>query len=484
MTSPNVSKRRVLIAGAGEAGSRAAREMLRHPEGGLVPVGFLDDDPLKQNQTIAGLPVLGPIDALPTVARQVAADEVLIAMPSAPGRVVRTIVHLAQGVGLGYRILPGTYDILTGRVEVSPIRNVELEDLLRREPVHLDLATIASYLQGRVVLITGAGGSIGSQILREIVPFQPRQVLLVGHGENSLFTLEEEISFRWPHLPNRLLVADVRDQERMEHLFRVYRPAVVFHAAAHKHVPLMEHNPDEAVFNNVRGTHIVAELALRYGVERFVNISTDKAVNPTSVMGATKRVAEMVVAWLSRRAQEGQAFVSVRFGNVLGSRGSVVPHFQKQIRRGGPVTITHPQMTRYFMTTSEAAQLVVQAGGLAENGALYVLDMGEPVRIVDLAHDLIRLSGLEPGIDIEIVFIGPRPGEKLHEELWSAEERVSPSPHPKILRVSSPQPPPHFAHLLEALFQTARERDYPAIQDALKQLVPSYQPASPQVATP
>jgi FlaA1/EpsC-like NDP-sugar epimerase/uncharacterized protein involved in exopolysaccharide biosynthesis len=371
---------RVLIVGAGDAGSMVARELLRHPEAGLLPVGFLDDDPNKRGQTLMGLKVWGPLDQLPAAVRALGAEEVLIAMPSAPGSVVRKVVELARRAGVRHRILPALYEVVSNSKEItaSQIREVRLEDLLRREPVKLDVAAIASYLQDRVVMVTGAGGSIGSEIVRQVARFAPKQVLLVGKGENSLFLLEEELKDRFPSLFYKVLVADVRDRERMDYLFRTYQPEVVFHAAAHKHVPMMEANPDEAVFNNVVGTRNVVQLCLDYGVERLVNISTDKAVNPTSVMGASKRVAEMVVAWGASRAGVQQHLVSVRFGNVLGSRGSVVPIFMEQIRNRKPVTVTHPEVKRYFMTIPEAAQLVLQAGGLGGKGTVYVLMVETP----------------------------------------------------------------------------------------------------------
>ena len=473
------AKKRVLIVGAGEAGAMVAREMLRHPEAGLEPVGFLDDDSNKRGQTIAGVRVVGTLKDLPRAARALEADEVLVAIPSAPGSVVRKVVELARAVGVQYRILPGIYEILSGRVGLSQIREVRLEDLLRREPVKLDVAAIASYLQDRVVMVTGAGGSIGSEIVRQVARFAPKQVLLVGKGENSLFLLEEELKDRFPSLFYKVLVADVRDRERMDYLFRTYQPEVVFHAAAHKHVPMMEANPDEAVFNNVVGTRNVVQLCLVYGVERLVNISTDKAVNPTSVMGASKRVAEMVVAWGASRAGVHQHLVSVRFGNVLGSRGSVVPIFMEQIRNRKPVTVTHPEVKRYFMTIPEAAQLVLQAGGLGGKGTVYVLDMGEPIRIVDLARDLIRLAGLEPERDIPIIFTGLRPGEKLFEELLTAEDGVVDSPHPKIFVARINGVPEDFEDLLEDLLQAARSRDGARIREAFRRLVPTYKPYVP-----
>jgi FlaA1/EpsC-like NDP-sugar epimerase len=467
--------RRILVVGAGEAGTMIVREMLRHPEAKLLPVGFLDDEPSKRHQKFMGLPVLGTLEDLPRAVEATGANEVLIAIPSAPGRVVRRVVELARRAKLSYRIIPGVYEILSGRVSISQIREVDLEDLLRRKPVQLDLAEIASYLENRVILITGAGGSIGSEIVRQVARFRPRQVVLLGRGENSLYQIERELECTWPELDYCTVIADVRQREKMARVFEIYRPQVVFHAAAHKHVPLMERNPDEAIFNNVGGTRNLVELSLKYGVERFVNISTDKAVNPTSVMGASKRVAEYLVERAAQKAGPGQIFVSVRFGNVLGSRGSVIPLFREQIRMGGPVTVTHPEMTRYFMTIPEAAQLVLQAAGLGQNGAVYVLDMGEPVRILDLAHDLIRLSGLEPGVDIELVFTGTRPGEKLFEELLTAEEGTEASKYEKIyVARKTGLPESQLANLLEQLFAAARVGDAQQIRMALKSLIPTY----------
>lgn len=473
---PKKSGRRVLVVGAGEAGSLIVQEMLRHPQTGMLPVGFLDDDPNKRKQTIKGVPVLGEISDLPKVIRSTEVEEVLIAMPSAPGSVVRRVVELSKASGIRYRILPAIHEILSERVSVSHIREVRLEDLLRREPVRLNLEEIANYLEGRVVMVTGAGGSIGGEIVRQVARFHPELVLLVGRGENSLFLLGQELEANLPELRFKLVIADVRYKERSERIFRLFRPQVVFHAAAHKHVPIMEAWPEEAIFNNVGGTQNLVELALNYGVERLVNISTDKAVNPTSVMGASKRVAEMVVSWGAERARENQHFVSVRFGNVLGSRGSVVPIFLEQIRRGGPVTVTHPEMRRYFMTIPEAAQLVLQAGGLGGRGLVYVLDMGEPVRILDLAKDLIRLAGFEPYRDIDIVFTGVRPGEKLYEELLTAEEGVLASKHEKIFIARNSQVHPDFLNHLEELFCAAKLGERQSIQASIKKLVPTYEP--------
>ena len=467
------TSKRVLIVGAGEAGTIIAREMLRHPEAGLEPVGFVDDEPSKQSQRFVGLPVLGRVDNLAKISQDANANEVLIAIPSASGRVVRRIVERAQEAKLQYRIMPGVFEILSGKVSISQIRAVSLEDLLRRDSVKLNLDEISGFLEDRVVLVTGAGGSIGSEIVRQVARYRPKRVILLGRGENSIYQIQQELVRNWPELEQVALIADVRARDKLETVFVRYRPQVVFHAAAHKHVPLMEQSPDEAILNNVGGTKNLCELALEYGVERLVNISTDKAVNPTSVMGASKRVSEMIVEMTSRRARADQVFVSVRFGNVLGSRGSVIPLFQDQIRAGGPVTVTDPEMTRYFMTIPEASQLVLQAAGMGSNGALYVLDMGEPVRILDLARDLIRLSGFEIGKDIEIAFSGLRPGEKLYEELLTAEEGTSASRHEKIFvarKVGLDDV--RLERALQQLFEAARTRNNRSIRDTLRDLVP------------
>jgi FlaA1/EpsC-like NDP-sugar epimerase len=476
--------RRVLIVGAGEAGTMVARELLRSPASGLVPVGFLDDDPQKLRASLLGLPVFGKLDDLPRVALERRADEVLIALPSAPGAITRRVVELARAADLDFKILPRLLETLTAN-PLAHIREVDLEDLLRRDPVRLDVASIAGYLEDKVVLVTGAGGSIGSELVRQVARFKPRRVVLLGRGENSIFEIEQELKRKHPGLEQRSVIADTRNLGKLEGVFEEHRPQVVFHAAAHKHVPLMELNPDEAILNNVLGTKHVALLARDHGVERFVYISSDKAVNPTSVMGASKRAGELMVDLVARSCSPGQAFVSVRFGNVLGSRGSVVPTFKEQIRAGGPVTVTHPEMKRYFMTIPEASQLVLQAVGLGENRAVYVLDMGEPVRIVDLANDLIRLMGHEPGVDIEIAFTGIRPGEKLFEELLTAEEGTIASKHAKIYVARQADTPAERIEALgEQLFETARGRDAAAIRALLGSLVPTYHPAGAAVTVP
>ncbi len=434
-------RKNVLIIGAGEAGSLLAREMLRHPETGLQPIGFLDDDQGKIGHRIATVPVLGTLEDLAEIIRRCAVDEILIAIPSAEGKVIRDIVHkvMETKTEVGYRTIPGIYELLSGRVGINRIREVEIEDLLRRPPIELDTATILGYLEGKTVMITGAGGSIGSELVRQICRFRPKELILFGHGENSIYQLERELDRDWPDIAYHSVIGAIQNGVRLDYVFRHYKPHVIFHTAAHKHVPLMETNPEEAIFNNVIGSKNLVTLALKYSVSHFVNISTDKAVNPTSVMGASKRMVEYIVQNASRQANSDQVFVSVRFGNVLGSRGSVIPVFKRQISAGGPVTVTHPDMVRYFMTIPEASQLVLQTSGQGHNGEIYILDMGEPVKILDLARDLIRLSGFEPGVDIPIEFSGMRPGEKLYEELMTPEEKGSSTAHEKIFVAQVPE---------------------------------------------
>ncbi|MGQ9766043.1 MAG: polysaccharide biosynthesis protein [Anaerolineae bacterium] len=443
-----VEPEHVLIAGAGEAGVLVLRELLANPQAGLIPVGFVDDDPQKYGALIQRVRVLGGREKIPELVRERHIEQVIIAMPSAPGTAIREIVQICEAAGVRTRIVPGIYELLSGKVSLKQIRDIQIEDLLRRKPIHTDTAEVAGLLRGKRVLVTGAGGSIGSELCRQILRFEPAELVLLGHGENSIFEIYHELlrtSARsaeepGPKKPQSAsancksqitpVIADIRFPERLQAVFRRHRPEIVFHAAAHKHVPLMETNIEDAVTNNVLGTQTLVETSIASGVQHFVLISTDKAVNPTSVMGATKRVAEMIVQ--DAAARTGRAYVAVRFGNVLGSRGSVVPFFQKQIAAGGPVTVTHPEMRRYFMTIPEAVQLVLQAATLGKGGEVFVLDMGEAVRIVDLAEDLIRLSGHEPGRDIEICFTGIRPGEKLYEELFDPSERHEQTRHEKI----------------------------------------------------
>ncbi len=468
--------KKVLIIGAGAAGNLLVREMFRHPGVRMKPVGFLDDNAGKQKEIYMGVPVVGMLNDLPEVVKEKDVDLVLIAMPTAPGRVIRDVVELAKSVEIDFQIMPGLYELMSGKFSISQLREVDVQDLLRRDHVELDFESISQYLYNKVVMVTGAGGSIGSEIVRQITRCDPKKILLLGRGENSIFKIETECRQLFPHIEFASLITDVKDIESLENNFAKYRPDVVFHAAAHKHVSLMENNPEQAILNNVGGTRNMVNLALKYSVKRFVNISSDKSVNPTSVMGASKRVAEYIVEWASCQAKEGQEFVSVRFGNVLGSRGSVVPLFKQQIEKGGPITITHPDMTRYFMTIPEASQLVIQAGGLGGNGSVYVLDMGEPVKIVDLANDLIKLSGLIPGEDIEIEYSGIRPGEKMYEELLTDEESTTATHHAKIFSAkTSGLPENGFDNMLEELFKRSHDNDGSAIREQLKSIIPTYE---------
>ena len=460
-------RKRVLVIGAGEAGALVVRELHKHPETGMRPVAFLDDDPRKLGQRVSGVTVMGTVDDAADVIVTQGVDEVLIAMPSKDGQTVRRVIEQVRQAkpNLVYKIVPGMYEVLSGRVDVKRIREVDIDDLLGREPVTLDSEAILGYLSGKRIMITGAGGSIGSELVRQICRFNPSELILFGHGENSIYSLERELDRDHPEIQYHGVIGAIQNGARLDYVFTRYRPDVVFHAAAHKHVPLMEENPEEAVFNNVIGSRNLITLALKHGVTHFVNISTDKAVNPTSVMGASKRMVEFLVQDAARGASPGQTFVSVRFGNVLGSRGSVIPIFKSQIAAGGPVTITHPEMVRYFMTIPEASQLVLQASGYGRNGEVYILDMGEPVRIVDLARDLIRLSGFEPDVDIPIHFTGIRPGERLVEELMTEEERSSQTAHEKIFVARTEAvDSAALASTIEALQSAAMRSDHARIR--------------------
>lgn len=422
--------KRTMLVGAGQAGVLVARELAQRPDLGLKPVGFLDDDPNKLGMVLYGIPVVGSTAELAEMCARLRAEQVLITIANAPGSAIRRIRRLAEVADMSAKIIPGLYEIVGGQVNLSRIRDIAIEDLLRRDPVDLDLAGIREQVSGQVVLVTGAGGSIGSELCRQLSRFEPAALVLVERAENNLFHIHRELLESHPGARIEPCIADITDAARMQEVFDVHRPVIVFHAAAHKHVPMMEWNRGEAVKNNVLGTRLVADLADRSGVRAFVMISTDKAVNPTSIMGATKRAAEVYVQALSERSET--RFVTVRFGNVLGSAGSVIPIFKEQIANGGPVTVTHPEMRRYFMTIPEACQLVLQAASMGAGGEIFVLDMGEPVRIVDLAKDLIALSGLREGEDIEIRFSGIRPGEKLFEELTADSEQADKTRHPKI----------------------------------------------------
>jgi FlaA1/EpsC-like NDP-sugar epimerase len=476
-------RRRTLIAGAGAAGQMIVREMRDNPQLGLLPVGFVDDDMGKHGLKLAGLPVFGALSQTAQVIGREEVQELIIAMPKARGTVVRDVVRAALDTGVKARTVPGLIDILAGRVSVSALREIEIQDLLRREPIRTNLDQVRTLASGRVVLVTGAGGSIGSELARQIAQLSPSSLVVLDHAENPVFHILNELQASYPGLHVVPVIGDVRDRRRMFSVLEKHRPHAVFHAAAHKHVPLMEENSIEAVTNNVKGTQNLVDAAVSAGVEHFVFISTDKAVRPTSVMGATKRVAEHIV----RRAalEHRKNYVAVRFGNVLGSQGSVVPTFMRQIRAGGPVTVTHPEMRRFFMTIPEAVQLVLQAGALGRGGELFMLDMGELVKIVDLAHDLIRLSGLEVGTDIEIRFTGMRPGEKLYEEMFLEHEQAASTGHPKVLRTRDQldlHEPRLIADLIAATMQGVDDQE---IRRMLKTIVPDFTPdVVPVVITP
>jgi FlaA1/EpsC-like NDP-sugar epimerase len=462
---------RTLVVGAGSAGAMAATEMAGRPDHGYVVVGFLDDDLAKQGQTIAGATVLGTVAELVRVAVDHDIQEVVIAIPSASGHTIREVVRLCEEAGRSFKIVPGVWEIILGDVQISQIRELELEDLLGRETVALDADKMTAYLQGRVVLITGAGGSIGSELARLVAGFRPSCILLMGRGENSVYEIDRELATDYPDVRRVPVIGSVTDEVALEKVFTEHRPEVVFHAAAHKHVHLMEFFPEEAIKNNVTGTRRLMEAATRHGVDRLVMLSTDKAVRPRGVMGASKRLAELTIL---RKTAEGcrTKLIAVRFGNVLGSRGSVVPMFQQQVRLGGPVTVTHPDVTRYFMTIREAAMLVLEAGFAGSGGEIFVLDMGDPIRIVELAEHVIRLSGLEPGTDIAIEYCGLRPGEKLHEELWSSAETLSRTEYDKILVLKSGTSPPlaQMSSACEALEKLAERGDREGIVRMLREL--------------
>ncbi len=472
LTGRGGTTRRALIVGAGDAGALVVRELQKNPQLSLTTVGFLDDNPDKQNNSIYGVPVMGNLSDLARVLDNQHIDEVIIAIPSAPGRVVRLVADVCRLKGIPFRTMPGIYELIGGKVSVSRLREVDITDLLRREPAHINDQIVGSSLGGRSILVTGAGGSIGRELCRQVARWGPAELLLLGHGENSIFETLLELQELFPSLPIRPIVADIRDLPRLRSIFEFHRPQVVFHAAAHKHVPLMELNVEEAVTNNILGTRNVVEVCQAYHVERMVLISTDKAIRPANVMGATKRIAEMIV--LDAALRSGSSFSVVRFGNVLGSRGSVVPLFKRQIARGGPVTVTHPDMRRYFMTIPEAVHLVLQASGMGSGGEVFVLNMGKQVRILDLAEDLIRLSGLEPGRDIDIVFTGIRAGEKLSEELWDEGYSLEPTGHPEIFRLDGQGV--LFGEELQKstaeLIKLAREGDSSTIVTLLDELIP------------
>jgi FlaA1/EpsC-like NDP-sugar epimerase len=476
-----------LIIGAGDAGAMILREILRNHSTGLKVIGLVDDDTTKHGGVLSGVPVVGGRQLIPDLIRHHGVKQIIIAMPTAPGKVIREVVGMCQGANIRPRIVPSLHALVNGTISLSQLRPVELEDLLRRDSIRIDDGAVQSLLEGRRVLVTGGGGSIGSELCRQILQCQPKELIILGHGENSVFEIEQELR-RIVHSSRfttqiTTCIADIRMLERIRSVFFKYRPEVVFHTAAHKHVPLMEANPSEAITNNIMGTQNVVNAALAIDVDHFIMISSDKAVNPTSVMGASKRGAEMLVLEAAKRS--GKCYAAVRFGNVLGSRGSVVLTFKQQIAAGGPVTITHPEVRRFFMTIPEAVQLVLQAAVFGKGGEIFMLDMGEPVRIVDLASDLIRLSGLKEGRDIDIEFTGLRPGEKMYEDLFLPGEHYHTTSHPK-LRIAADAArfiPRDLHERVQELSKAAQSDQRERILHLLVKLVPEYRTTANPVVT-
>jgi FlaA1/EpsC-like NDP-sugar epimerase len=472
---------RVIIVGAGDAGAMVARELDLRPGLDMEPVGFVDDDPLKRSKWVHRVQIIGSLADLSDLVTKLDVDSVIVAMPSAPGTIIRQILQICGEIGVKVMTVPGMAELISGKVSVSQIRPVDVQDLLRREPASIDMRAAAGFLEGAVVLVTGAGGSIGAELCRQIASFKPKRIVLLGRGENSIYHIQTELEPRYRGSVDFVpIIADVRDMPRLKAVFDLHQPSIVFHAAAHKHVPLMEANPSEAVATNVFGTRNVLEVSSDAGVESFVLVSTDKAVNPANVMGATKRIAELLLQ--ETAARTGRRYVAVRFGNVLGSRGSVIPLFKQQIAAGGPLTITHPDITRYFMTIPEAAQLIIQAAAMGGGGEIFVLDMGTPVRIYDLALDLIRLSGLETFRDIDIEVTGLRAGEKLYEELFTLSEQHVSTQNSRIF-VSALQPYDKKRletglQELDLLVATGRS-EAAELREALTGIVPEFSSATP-----
>lgn len=464
----------VLIFGAGDSGEVILREMLKHREVTYDPVGFVDDDPAKQGRRIHGVQVLGTHEDIPYLADKYEVEEVIIAIPSAPSSVIRDVVALCDEAGLRVKTLPGVFELIDGTVDLNQIREINVEDLLGREPVRIDVAEAEAYLKGAVVLVTGGAGSIGSELCRQIARVKPKKLIVLDHNENDTYYLLLELKKSLPELDLKVIIGDIKDEALLEKVFSEYKPTVVFHAAAHKHVPLMQDNVAAAVTNNVTGSRNLIDAAKKHGVRRFVLISTDKAVDPTGIMGTTKRIAEMV---MQSCCQDGDTkFMAVRFGNVIGSNGSVTPIFRKQIEAGGPVTVTHPEATRYFMSVSEATKLVLQAGAIGTGGEVFLLDMGEPVKIVDLASNLIRLSGLRPDVDIIIEFTGLRQGDAITEDLVGRNETVKKTKQDKILVVQdSGFDYQSFLKDLAALEEMASRHDVEKINIQMKKIVPTYE---------
>ena len=475
--------KKVLIIGAGDAGEKILREIIENYQLHDRVIGFIDDDPGKIGRSIHGIPVLGNVDNLADILDDEEVQEILVAVPSASGDQIRRIVEACQRCAVSYKILPGIGELIDGRVSIKALRDISYEDLLGRKPVHLDAMGIRNYLDGKTVLITGCGGSIGSELCRQVIKFQPRLVILLDASEENLFKIQMELQNEKYFRHCETVLGHVQDLQLMEDIFKKFKPHVVFHAAAYKHVPMLEKNPWEAVYNNIIGSRMIMEMSLKHNVERFVLVSTDKAVRPTNVMGTSKRVTELIMQSL----QGGNTkFMAVRFGNVVGSSGSVIPLFRRQIEHGGPVTVTHPEVNRYFMTIPEASQMILQAGAMGDGGEIFVLRMGTPVKIADMARDLIRLSGKEPDVDIEIIFTGLREGEKLYEELITVGEDILPTGHEKVMVLRSSQHSSDSRYLLatreklnkeiDELVKDADRHDAGKIKKKLNEIVPEYTP--------
>ena len=465
-------RKNTMIVGGGEAGAMIIKEFQNSRYLDQKVCCVVDDNISKVGKYIRGVKIMGTREDIPHLAHELDIDEIIVALPSASQKEVSAILQICQKTDCQLRVLPGLYQMINGEVSVSRLRKVEIEDLLGREPIKLQVESVMGYVQGKVVLVTGGGGSIGSELCRQIAAHDPKQLIIVDIYENNAYDIQQELKRKYPNLDLVVLIASVRNTHRINTIFETYRPEIVYHAAAHKHVPLMEDSPNEAIKNNVFGTYKTAQAADKYGVKRFVLISTDKAVNPTNVMGASKRMCEMVIQMMNSRSKTD--FVAVRFGNVLGSNGSVIPLFKKQIEQGGPVTVTHPDIIRYFMTIPEAVSLVLQAGALAKGGEIFVLDMGEPVKILDLAVNLIKLSGYKPYDEIPIEFTGLRPGEKLYEELLMSEEGLQETEN-KLIHIGKPIDfdEEWFRKKLDEIYELANE-DYIDIRDKIQEIVPTY----------
>jgi FlaA1/EpsC-like NDP-sugar epimerase len=468
-------KSKVLIIGAGDSGVMTVKEIQNNPEIDKRVIGFLDDDKGKVGEKVFGIPVLADIGSVGSVVQELRIDEVIIAIPSMDNKRRKEVFDLCKDLDVKLKTLPGLYDLIDGKVEIEHIRNVEIEDLLGREPVDIKNPEIEKYIAGKVVLVTGGGGSIGSEICRQVSRFGPGMLIILDIYENNAYEVQNELKRKYRDGLNlKVLIGSIRDRERLSEIFSKYRPDLVFHAAAHKHVPLMQDSPFEAIKNNSFGTLNTAEFAGKYGAKRFVMISTDKAVNPSNIMGASKRLAELTIQSLNEKYQ-GTEFMAVRFGNVLGSSGSVIPLFKKQIEQGGPVTVTHPDIVRYFMTIPEAVQLVLEAGSIATGGEIFVLDMGEPVKILNLAKDLIKLSGFEPYDEVPIEFVGLRPGEKLYEELLLNEEGIKDTVHKKIFVVHPPDlDMDQIDEAIASINEALKKKDLELLEERIKKLVPKY----------